>query len=420
MARSVQTWFHHAALWITVALGFSIPISTAFDSVLIVALLGCWAGSGRFHDKWVAVRGNPVALAAGALFLLHVAGSAYGLGTTTEVLQDLDKAAVLLLVPILVSLRPGVEWLRRALIAFLAALGLTLVLSYLLWLGLLPEADFIKGFPYDPVVFKKKIGHSVMMAYGAFVLALAARETASRRWRVLLWLFAGLAAFNVLFMVWGRTGQLILMGLALYYLLRALGSRGLLAAAAAGLAIGGTAYLVPSSSLHVRTLATIKEFNDWRAGRVDRVVNARLEAWSNSLQIVRAHPWIGVGTGGFAAAYATQVAGTPMPPLGQPENQYLLTTVQFGVVGLAALLALFAAQWHFAARLGSRTEVDLARGLVIVMVVGCFFNSFLRDHAHAHFYVWLSGLLFAGLRHAGAAPVQGIERRCSGSGQTRG
>jgi O-antigen ligase len=126
----------------------------------------------------------------------------------------------------------------------------------------------------------------------------------------------------------------------------------------------------------------------------------RLEAWTNSVQIVRQHPVVGVGTGGFATAYAMHVYGTSMVPLGQPENQYLLTTVQFGVVGLAALLALFGAGWHLAARLGSRTETQLARGLVIAMVVGCFFNSFLRDHAHAHLYAWLSGLLYAGLRPA--------------------
>lgn len=400
MARPAGDWFRDAALWIAVALGFSIPVSTALDSVLVVALVLCWAASGRFRDKWAAVRGNAFALAACAFFLLHVAGSAYGFGSADEVLGDLDKAAVLLLVPVLVSLRPGVEWLRRALIALLAALALTLLLSYPLWFGLLPEANFIKGFPYDPVVFKKKIGHSVFVAYGAFVLALAAREAISARWRVLLWLFCGLAAFNVLFMVWGRTGQLVLMALALYYLVSIYGSRGVLAAAAAGLVVGGTAYLVPSSSLHVRTQATIKEFQDWRAGKPDRLANARLEAWTNSLQIMRKHPWVGVGTGGFAAAYAEQVEGTSMPSLGQPENQYLLTTVQFGVVGLTALLALFAVQWHQASPLGSRTQTDLARGLVIAMVVGCFFNSFLRDHAHAHFYVWLSGLLYAGLRPA--------------------
>jgi O-antigen ligase len=94
-----------------------------------------------------------------------------------------------------------------------------------------------------------------------------------------------------------------------------------------------------------------------------------------------------------------------MPPLGHPENQYLLTTVQLGGIGLAALLALFAAQWHLAARLGSRIETDLARGLVILMVVGCLFNSFLRDHSQALFYAWLSGLLYAGTRFAARSPA---------------
>jgi hypothetical protein len=46
----------------------------------------------------------------------------------------------------------------------------------------------------------------------------------------------------------------------------------------------------------VRTLATIKEYQDWRAGKIDRVVNARLEAWSNSVEIVKRQPVVGAGT----------------------------------------------------------------------------------------------------------------------------
>jgi O-antigen ligase len=87
-----------------------------------------------------------------------------------------------------------------------------------------------------------------------------------------------------------------------------------------------------------------------------------------------------------------------MLAVGQPENQYLLTSVQLGMFGLAALLALFFVQWQVAARIGSRTEAGLARGLVIVMAVGCMFNSFLLDHTEALFYAWLSGLLLTGLR----------------------
>jgi O-antigen ligase len=199
-------------------------------------------------------------------------------------------------------------------------------------------------------------------------------------------------------MVHGRTGQLVLLALLLYFFFSWLRWRGLLVAAAAGAAIAGTAYLAPSSAFHQRVQTTIGEIRDWRAGKPAQLSNMRLEAWSNSIQIVRANPLLGVGTGGFAAAYAKEVEGTSMMPLRQPENQYLLTAVQMGAVGLAALLALFALQWHLASRLATRTETDLARALVITMAVGCLFNSFLLDHTEALFYAWLTGLLYANQR----------------------
>ena len=124
----------------------------------------------------------------------------------------------------------------------------------------------------------------------------------------------------------------------------------------------------------------------------------RLETWANSVELVRQHPVVGVGTGGFESAYEKQVAGTGMMKAENPENQYLLTTVQLGVVGLVALLAFFAFQWRWPGGLATRTDVHLARGLVILMVVGCAFNSFLSDHTQALFYAWLSGMLFAGFR----------------------
>lgn len=389
-----------AALWIAVAIGASLPVSTALDNVLVAALLVCWIASGGYHEKLAALRGNPFALAAIGFFLLHAVGAAYSIGSRDEVFAALDKASVLLLVPVLVSLKPETEWLRRALIAFVAALGATLVLSFALWLGVLPEVGFVKGFPYDPVVFKLRITHSVLMAFGAFALALAAREATTARARALLSLFAGLAAFNVLFMVRGRTGQLVLLALFLYLLVSSLRWRGLVAAVAAGFAVGAIVYLIPSSSLHLRTLTTINEIQNWQAGKPATLVNMRLETWTNSLEIARRYPLLGAGTGGFAAAYAQQVEGTGMRVAAHPENQYLLTTVQLGAVGFAALLALFALHWHLAARLPARRDTDLARGLVLAIAVGCLFNSFLHDHTEALFFAWLSGLLFAGLRPA--------------------
>jgi O-antigen ligase len=392
---------HRGALWMAVAIGFSIPISTALDNLLVAALLLLWIAGGRYIDKWAALRANPFVLFPCGLFLLYLAGSLYSMGDAGAVVHALDKALVLLLIPVLIALAPAREIRDRALYAFMAAILLTLVLSFLLWMGTVPEGgedNIIKGVRQDPVVFKKHITHGTLMAFGAFAFAVLARGAARPAAKALLALVAALAAFNVLFMIRGRSGQFVLIALVLYLVFSWLRWRGLLAAAAAGMAIVGMVYLAPSSSLHERVTATISEIEDWQAGKPAQLRNMRLESWSNSLKIVRDHPLVGVGTGGFAAAYAKQVKGTSMMPIGQPENQYLLTTVQLGVVGLAALLALFVMQWRLASRLATRTDTDLARGLVVAMAIGCLFNSFLLDHTEALFYAWFSGLLFAGLR----------------------
>jgi O-antigen ligase len=257
----------------------------------------------------------------------------------------------------------------------------------------------------DPAAFRKHITHGVLMAFGAFAFAVLARGAAKPAAKAALTLVAALAAFNVLFMVHGRTGQLVLIALVLYFLLSWLRWRGLLVAAAAAALVAAIATFTPSSALHERMTATIAEIQDWQAGKSAQLRNMRLESWSNSLKIVREHPLLGVGTGGFAAAYAKQVEGTSMLPLRQPENQYLLTAVQLGIAGIAALIALFAFQWHLAARLATRTDTDLARGLIITMAVGCMFNSFLLDHTEALFYAWLSGLLFAGVRPGATSAI---------------
>jgi O-antigen ligase len=399
--------FDTAALWIAVALGFSLPISTALDSVLLGLFLLCWAVGGRLGEKLVRVRANPFALAAVAFFLLHALGAAYSIGSGSEILRALDKAATILLMPLLVSLAPGREWRDRALLAFTAATALILALSFLLWLGLMPQAGFIKGTPPDAVIFRLKITHSVLMGFAGFFFALRVRDAATPRARWLWALGAALAVFNVLFMVQSRTGQLVVLVLLVYFLVSSIGQRGAIAAAAALVGVVAIAVVVPSSPLHHRAKTTIADYKDWRAGKPANLGNLRLESWSNSLEIVKRHPLIGVGTGGFAAAYAEQVAGTSMLRSPQPENQYLMTTVQLGAVGLVALLALFAAQWHLASRLATRMDTGLARGLILMIAMGSLFNSFLLDHAESIFYAWLGGLLYAGLRSCEVASGAG-------------
>jgi O-antigen ligase len=114
------------------------------------------------------------------------------------------------------------------------------------------------------------------------------------------------------------------------------------------------------------------------------------------MEIVRSHPLAGVGTGGFAAAYARQVEGTGLVPTVNPHNEYLNIAVQLGLAGLVALGWLFFLVWRHAALLPTPLERDLARGLAIAFVVGSLFNSLLMDHAEGLFFAWGVGVLFGG------------------------
>ena len=212
--------------WMAVALGASIPVSVVLDNVLLGILLFFWLAGGAYRDKLAAIRGNPVAWLALALWALFLVGSLYSIGTRQDVLQGLAKSLRLLLVPALIYLLREPLWRKRAIAAFLASMLVTLVLSWLLWLGLVPGNGWIKGSPLEPVVFKAHITHNVFMAFAAFLLAQAALEAKSPRVRIALGLACAAAAANVLLMVPGRTGMLVLVVLFVYCLLaRAQGPR---------------------------------------------------------------------------------------------------------------------------------------------------------------------------------------------------
>ena len=85
-----------------------------------------------------------------------------------------------------------------------------------------------------------------------------------------------------------------------------------------------------------------------------------------------------------------------MLPTRNPHNQYLLTASQVGLVGLALLLLLVLTAVALRESAAGRTGPDLARGLVLTIVVGSLFNSLLIDHTESMFFAWMSGLLYAG------------------------
>lgn len=394
-----------AARWAAVALGFSIPISVALDSVLALVILLAWLLAFGSPGKAGAIRSNLVAWLSISLFGLYLAGCVYSIGNQEDILNSLGKAARLMFIPLLIVVFQDADTRRRAWYGFIGAMLVTLALSYLLWLGLLHQGELIKGDAANPVIFKLHITHNLFMAFTAFACAVQARYAGTTRRRSIWAVLALLAAFNVLFMVQGRTGYLVLLALLVYLGIAWLRWRGVAVALAAIGVLAALAYALPSSSLHQRAALAFHEFSASQSGAVadpGSSIGLRMEFYRNTLEIVRQHPLLGVGTGGFRQAYAEQVRDTGRMATHNPHNEYLMVAAQLGLVGLLLLFVLFAVQWHAAARLPSVREQMLARGMVLSVVVASAVSSTLIDHAEGWFYVWMSGLLFAA---SGTAPL---------------
>jgi len=57
-----------AAKWSGTALGVSIPVSTALDSILGVSVSAFWALGGSYRKKWELLRANPVGMLSLGMF----------------------------------------------------------------------------------------------------------------------------------------------------------------------------------------------------------------------------------------------------------------------------------------------------------------------------------------------------------------
>ncbi|MBI4204617.1 MAG: O-antigen ligase family protein [Betaproteobacteria bacterium] len=387
----------YMARWGVIGLGFTIPLTVALNNALLALMLAGWLLGGRFREKFSAFQ-HPVAIAALALFGLLALGTIYGDAGAAPAALYLRKYSDLLLIPVFLSLLRDARTRRHALHAFALSLALVLALSYAIKMGLLSGIPSLRGNPDYPVVFKEHLTHNILMAFGVFLFAWLALSANSLLARLCWAVLALLALANVTIMVHGATGYLILGGLLLLLGYQRLDWRGL-SVAVLGVSLLLAALLAVPNPFQQRVSKITNELHEWRADRPARTSTGwRLEFYGNTLAIIADHPLLGVGTGGFPPAYAKKVEGTGRVATHNPHNEFLLITVQIGIAGLAALLWLFWRQWQLAVGLDTRLERELARGLVVTMVIGCMLNSLLLDHTEGLLYAWLTGVLYAGLK----------------------
>jgi O-antigen ligase len=377
--------------WLVVAIALMLPWSTTAVAILVplwlIALLASLDVASVRRELMTPAGGLPV-----LLWALAAAGMLWANVEWSERMQGLRGYHKLLAIPLLLAQFRRSDRAKWVIYAFLFSSLVLLTLSWLTpYRGFLgrPKAEY--GVP-----FKDYISQSGIFAICAFGLLGQAAEwwrMQRRRLAAAALIVAAIFVANIVFMATARSTLLVMAVLLLLFGFLQFRWKGVLAVVLLAVALVGVSW-VASPYLRERVTDLIEETQDYRASGAATSVGLRLEFWKKSADFVAAAPLVGHGTGTIGALFRRDSTGhrrAGAVVTDNPHNQILAVAIQLGLVGAAALIAMWIA--HLAL-FRERTLIAWF-GLTIVIgnIVSCLFHTHIVDTGQGWLYVFGVGML---------------------------
>lgn len=381
--------FLQVRVWLFTAICFVLPMKASFIYILTAFLLMIWVLEGQFVDKFRAVFKSRLCWIFLAYYLVFILAMLW----TEEAAKGwemVDRQTPFLLFLLYWSCAEH-EYRERYISALIAGLGVCALLAnynllQLHWFTEWPHGIRVMKSANDTAPFVDRIMYTPILAVGAyFCLSRIFSSTGIARLTAIL--MGALLIFNLSFSG-GRSGMVMFAAMCVALAFERIKKPGLAA-------------LICIVALPAIFISAYKT-QDYFAKRVDLAVSdmrafdtnpntsvgLRLVYWTTSFHVFAAHPLLGVGSGDLQKEYALakpeKWAATP--DSFNPHNQFLMTAVTTGLLGLGLLLAIF----YMAARSGVDSRMTT---LLIGYAVVCLFESYLwRSNTSLAFCVMVAVL----------------------------
>jgi O-antigen ligase len=382
--------------WITtvdvlaILVALSLPWSTSlvgiFSVIMLLALV-------PFFDAGAFLRTlrRPISIAPIALFLLAVIGMLWSDAPWADKLHAVNPTAKLLVLPILFY---HFERSQRGLwvfVAFLASCTLLMVMSWIVMfepgLALKTIGDGVSRGIFVKNYIDQSQEFTLCAVALAFPVVTLLRE--KRIWLALLLGAIGLSfVVNMTFVIVSRTALVTMPIMVAVFGLLHLRLRTNLMILAATLAVAAAAWIL-SPQLEVTIKRFSVEYQQYKETGRPTSIGERIEYWTNALKFFADAPLIGHGTGSTKGLYEKAAsgpgwsAGTRVFP--NPHNQTLNVAVQWGVIGIAVLYAMWIVHLLLFRGDGLVNWVGLL--VVVQNIFTSLFNSHIFDFHEGWMYV---------------------------------
>lgn len=389
-----------AGQWCAVASLFVVPLNKPATNVALIlsvvfSLLGAEA-----RQRWPAAARHPVVLGA-LLWWLVLTLSALHTWYDTSVLPLTGSYTWVCWYPLVLgSLLTTPLWRRRALVAFALAMGVVLLISCGMDLGLIPQRAVEHSEPaMRNTVFKEYTQQGLaLLVLGSMALAVAVDATSTRR-KAIFSAVALLTLINIVVMLGSRTADVTLVPLLAYWAWRILAKgrfnlRHTVAACSLMVAIPAVIWFTPAVRERL-VVSIVHEVQLYADQRVPTSTGIRLELWRRTLPIIATAPVFGHGLHQWAPLYRRSIEGHPDFDaflMGHPHQEMLLILAEQGAVGLLVYLLLLVALARYIRRLDPIPR-DIYTCILLIYLTAGLANGLWADFSHRHLFILLLGCM---------------------------
>ncbi len=384
--------------YLLIALAFVFPLTVVGGNLIIGIIVLLWMLSGNYQAKFNQIMSNKLAIFSILFFSTHVVGLLWTENMEWGLLIVNKMWYFLLLLPILLTITKK-EYIRHYISAFILAMTLTELLSYLVWFEVIGPLH--KATAGNPTPTMSHISYNPFLTFGVYLIAheILFNKHLSKLSKYVYVFFVVTMSINM-FITGGRAGQVmyfVMLGILIFqYYGRGLKVRATIISLIIIPSIFLGAYNSSSIFQH-RMDEAVKNISIYNTdGNKNTSVGQRITYTINSLEIIKNNLFFGVGTGDFPSEYnKIHAKNTPgVNTTVNPHNMYILVAVQLGLFGLLGMLLIFYQQIKFSLSAKIKINRDLGLVLPLLFLVIMFSDSYLLGHYTTLLFIFFSSFLY--------------------------
>ena len=381
--------------YLLIALAFLMPLSVSAANTAVVLICFLWLFSGNYKSKFNHITSSKIMLASLFFYFLHIVGMLW----TEDVewgLHILHKMwYFLLFYPILFNIVKS-ENLKYCISAFLLAISITEIFSYLIWFEIIPP--FKNASVENPTPFMSHISYNPILAFAIYlVLNQIFFNKNLSNLKFNLYSFFAISMVINMFITGGRAGQVMffaMLAILIFQFFDGKKVKSLLVIIVILPSIFFTSYQL-SDLFKNRVNNAISEVVNFSQQK-ETSVGQRISYAINSFEVIKENPIIGVGTGDFPIEYyRINLINSPLfSATTNPHNMYILILMQLGLIGLISMLAIFYFQIKSSFYSSNKFIRDVGITLPLLFLVIMLSDSYLLGHYTTLMFVFFSAFLY--------------------------